>query len=330
MHNIDPAATELLEKRLKTQIKTNFGLAPLTTYKIGGPAQYFYTARDSRQLVTAIETAIEMKIPYVILGGGSNILVSDTGVEGLVIHNMTRNIKLRHIVGTYRLTEKTKKFYVSVDAGVLMNQLVRFCNNQGLAGLEMHLGLPGTVGGAIYINAKWTNPEGYVGDRLYQATIIDKNGATKTVPQSYFKFGYDYSILQKTGETVLEAVFELINTDSEKLWQISNESIMYRAKSQPQGIKSAGCIFRNITKAEALSHSTPNLSVSAGLLIDKAGLKGAKIGQAAISDQHANFIINTGNATARDINQLIELARDKVRQRFGIELKEEIIKVGEF
>jgi UDP-N-acetylmuramate dehydrogenase len=136
--------------------------------------------------------------------------------------------------------------YVEADSGVLFNTLVRFTVDEGLGGLEVHLGLPGTVGGAIYMNSKWTNPVTYVGDALYQATILTPENEVMIVDRSYFRFAYDTSIIQKTRDIVLRVVFALIPGQKDKIWKTANQCIAYRRERQPQGVKSPGCTFRNL------------------------------------------------------------------------------------
>jgi UDP-N-acetylmuramate dehydrogenase len=211
-----------------------------------------------------------------------------------------------------------------------MNKLVRFTVEEGLSGLHMHLGLPGSVGGALYMNSKWTHPEGYVGDAVYQVRIVNGEGDDVVVPQSYFHFAYDTSRLQTTKDIVISVVFALAAGEKDALWKIATDSITYRRSTQPQGVSSAGCTFRNLSRAEALALATPNLTTSAGYLVDHAGLKDMAVGDAVISPIHANFIVNTGKATAADVVKLIELARDRVFKQFGVRLTEEIERVGEF
>jgi len=196
--------------------------------------------------------------------------------------------------------------------------------------LEMHLGLPGSVGGAVFMNSKWTHPVGFVGDAVYQAEILTPENERKIVSKTYFKFGYDTSSIQQSKDILLKVVFALQSDTKERLWKIANDSITYRRQTQPQGVSTAGCAFRNISQAEALSVPTPNHTTSAGFLIDHAGLKNARVGDAQISDMHANFIINRGKASSADVVHLIELARNKVKEKFGVTLQEEIIRVGEF
>lgn len=287
------------------RIRKNEPLGRYTTMKIGGKADLFYEARSTEELVSIITYARGQQLPVFILGGGTNIVIGDKGIRGLVVKNSTSRI-VKH------------GLKVEADSGVGFNKLVRFTIEEGLSGIEMHLGLPGTVGGAVYMNSKWTHPEGYVGDVVYQAEIITPTNTLKTVPASYFHFGYDTSIIQKSHDIVTKVTFALTADNKELLWKRANESVAYRHQTQPQGIFSAGCTFRNISKT------------SAGLLIDQAGLKGLVVGDAQISPVHANFIQNLGKATANDVIQLIDRAKEQVKRQFGIDLEEEIVLVGEF
>ena len=319
-----------LQKLLGERAKANEPLAPYTTFKIGGPADLFFDARTVDELVSAVRSSRELDVSVFLLGGGTNLLIGDKGIRGLVIKNSTSSIRVRGMKGQSHAGGQTRQVYVEADSGVSINQLVRFAVEEGLKGLEMHLGLPGTVGGAVYMNSKWTRPEGYVGDAVYQAEILTPPGEKKTVPGKYFTFAYDTSSIQKTRDIVLSVVFALDMGDKDALWSIANESIGYRRESQPQGVKSAGCTFRNIPQAEVLTRSLPGEASSAGFLVDHAGLKGLQIGGAQISPQHANFIVNLGGARASDVIELVSRAKEQVKRQFGVNLEEEIVLAGEF
>lgn len=312
------------------RIKLDEPMSRYTTFKIGGPADLFYEARTTGEFIDVVQVARKFSIPTFILGGGTNILIGDKGVRGLVIKNNTSRIAMRGVKGERKGGTLKRLAYVEVDSGVIFNKFVRYTVEEGLAGIEMHLGLPGTVGGAVYMNSKWTHPEGYVGDVIHQAEIFTPHNTLELVPRSYFQFGYDTSSIQTSGDIVTKVIFALVVDEKKHLWDIANRSIAYRRETQPQGIMSAGCTFQNVSKAEALSHSLPNQTTSAGFLVDHAGLKGVAIGGAQISPVHANFIINTGRATASDVVQLIDRARSQVKKQFGVILKEEILRVGEF
>lgn len=318
-----------LKQLLGERVKEDELLAGYTTFKIGGPADLFFDAKTLDELVFAVTSARKLGIAVWVLGGGSNILVGDKGIRGLVVKNSTSRIFIRGMKGTLKGGEARGNVYVEADSGVSMNKLVRFTVEEGLAGLEMHLGLPGTVGGAIYMNSKWTHPEGYVGDAVYQAEILTPKNEQRVVVKPYFQFGYDTSSVQKTGDVVLRVVFRLRQGEKGKLWDAANAAIAYRRQTQPQGVFSPGCTFRNITKAQALTAATPEATTSAGFLIDHAGLKGLTIGRAQISPVHANFIINRGGARAWDVIQLIHRAKEQVKRQFGVTLEEEIVRIGE-
>jgi UDP-N-acetylenolpyruvoylglucosamine reductase len=306
-------------------------LARYTTFKIGGPADYFFDAKTTDEFVRAITVGRTLPVPVFILGGGTNVLIGDRGIRGFVIKNSTSAIRIKGMRGAVRGGSAQKGLvFVEAGSGVIFNSLVRFTVEEGLGGLEMHLGLPGTVGGAIFMNSKWTHPAGYVGDVVSQAEILTPENKRIIVPKTYFQFGYDTSSIQKTKDIVLSVVFALAADTKERLWRVATESIEYRRKTQPQGVFTAGCAFKNISEAEAVSVPTPNQTRSAGFLIDHAGLKGTRVGDAEISGVHANFIVNRGKARAADVVQLLELVRSKVKEKFGVVLTEEIIRVGEF
>ncbi|MBI4064952.1 UDP-N-acetylmuramate dehydrogenase [Candidatus Gottesmanbacteria bacterium] len=305
-------------------------MARHTTFKIGGPADVFIVAKSADELMQIIIEARRLSVPLFIFGGGSNILVGDKGIRGLVVKNMTSTITIAGAKGSIVAGQSRGNVFVEVDSGVTINKLVRFTIEEGLSGLEMQLGLPGTVGGAMYMNSKWTHPNRYVGDSVYQAIIVGNDGKTKVVPKSYFQFGYDTSILQKSQDIVIKVTFSLTHKDKESLWDRANASISYRRESQPQGVFSSGCTFRNISQSAAFSIPTPSHTTSAGFLVDHAGLKGESVGDAMISPVHANFIINKGKAMAKDVVALIKKAQERVKNQFGVILEEEIVYVGEF
>lgn len=322
---------EELQNKLGSRVTIDEPLASHTTFKIGGTADYYYEAKTVDEFVRAITLGRALGIPQFILGGGTNILIGDGGIRGFVIKNSTSALGIKGMKGTViGGTAQKGMAYVEAESGVIFNSLVRFTIEEGLGGLEMHLGLPGTVGGAIFMNSKWTHPVGYVGDVVFQAEILTPENQRKIVSKEYFKFGYGASSIQKTKDIVLSVVFALHCETKEQLWVIANESISHRRQTQPQGVSTAGCAFKNISEVDAMSASTPNHTTSAGFLIDHAGLKGTRVGGAEISRVHANFIVNSGQATAADVIQLIELARQKVKEKFGVTLEEEIIRVGEF
>lgn len=328
-----------MDKKLKelqeifgARLKQDEPMSKHTTFKIGGPAEFYLDVEKVDDLVKAVNIVRQNKIPFFILGGGSNIIVSDKGVKGLVIKNNCRKFDVLSMIGKVR--NKSEGLGVNVDkallyaeSGVIMNQLVRFSIENRLGGLEYQLGLPGTVGGAIYMNSNFPRKGSYVGDNLYKAKLLTKTGEVKEVENSYFRFAYDKSILQTTEEILLSVVFKLKTEDKKSLWEKGEEALKYRTETQPKGV-SAGCTFRNISISDAMRVPTPENITSAGYLIDKSGLKGKRIGDAMISDKHANFILNMGQAKAEDVKKLIDLVKEEVHKKFGVELHLEVKTAG--
>lgn len=246
-----------LARQLGPTVKTNQPLGIYTTFKVGGNADLYFEALTVQQLQDSIQAARALNIPVTVLGGGSNVLIGDKGIRGLVIKNRTKEISVRGMKGSYSQGEPTGVVYVEAESGVIFNSFVRFTIEEGYGGIEMHLGLPGTVGGAVFMNSKWTKPTGYVGDVLYQGTILTRQGEMKIVPKDYFHFAYDTSILQTSGDILLSATFIFNRVPKEELWARANESIRYRRESQPQGVQTPGCTFQNISTSEALRLPTP-------------------------------------------------------------------------
>lgn len=302
-----------------------------TSFKIGGPADLFITSKNTEELRIMIQEARELDIPVFIFGGGSNILVGDKGIRGLVIKNMCNQVKIGAMRGVIKKGTMDKTVMLDVESGMLVNSLVRLMIESELSGFEWHLGLPGSLGGALYMNSKWTKPEHhYIGDPLESAVILTSGSAIKKVSKDFFQFGYDKSILQKTHDIVLSARFIVKPLSKDLLWRVAQDSMEHRKTSQPNGVFTLGCTFRNISKLEALTARTPDSITSAGYLIDASGLKGYRIGNVRFSQMHANFIENVGGGTASNVVQLIEIARLKVKKNFGVTLQEEIVRVGEF
>lgn len=316
------------------RIFENVSLSKHTYFKIGGAAKYFFETKSVDDLKQALTVAYTNKIPFVILGGGANVLVSDNGFAGLVIKNRTEGIKLVGVKGTIDKTGRgIKHALVWTASGTLMNQLARFTVDQGLSGLEFLLSVPGTVGAGIKINSHYEVEKGeFIANCLSSATLFDPgNGEIKNVDHNYFEFAYDYSKIQETREIVIEAVFKLDSQeDKSKLWQKAMDDVKRRNAEQPVGIACSGCIFRNIDENDAKRLSTPNLTTSTGYIIEALGLKGLKVGGAQISEKHANYILNVNNASASDVQELIKLIKEKAKNTFSLDLKEEIFYVGDF
>lgn len=324
---MDKKTQQLIALLGKERVALHEPLWKYTSLHIGGEADFFFRAKEQKDLIQGVNAARKLKMPFFILGGGTNTLISDKGFRGLVIKNETSRIQLAGLRGR----KKLHTAYLEVDSGVGVNRLVRSTLDQGLSGLEVFLGQPGSVGGALYINAHNMHLCRFIGDFVYGAKILTLGGTILEVSHTYFKFGYDQSHIQKSKDIVLSVLFKLDALgDKEMLWKTAQDVLERRRQTQPQGVFSAGCTFRNISKSDAVRIATPHYTQSAGFILDSLGLKGVKSGEAHFSSHHANFITHRGGAKAVDMLKLIDLAKQKAKERYGVLLKEEIVKAGEF
>ncbi len=299
-------------------VKVSTPLAPLTTFHVGGPADYLVEARDAQHIIETLAVAREAGVPVTVLGGGSNVLIGDRGIRGIVLLPRDRSVA--------REGESESGHAVRAGAGLTINGLVRWTIGQGLAGLEAWAGTPGTVGGAIYGNAHFQGRN--IGDLVREVRLVSREGDITNVPAMQMAFDYDTSRLQTSGEVLLSAVFNVTHGEPESLRATARASLAFRKKTQPLDVPSAGCIFQNPDpERERVPDGIPP---SAGALIDRAGLKGSTEGDARVSPTHGNFIVHEGAASAAEIRALIERCKSSVSSRFGVRLREEIVYLGEF
>lgn len=282
-------------------LKKNESLAKHTTFGIGGPADWFCEAKTTEEVVEAVTAARKAEIPSFILGKGSNLLVADEGFRGLVI-------AIRNTQYVIRNTE------IIAEAGAPLAELVEMAAKSGLSGLEFAVGIPGTIGGAIAGNAGTANK--WIGDLVEKVEVLGEDGEIHQLPTSECQFGYRTSRFKKTKEVILR-VWLRLKKDEPKMIKKKMAEFWAKRKNQPIQ-KSVGSVFKNPP------------GKSAGWFIDQCGLKGTRIGDAQISPKHANFIVNLGQASCQDVLKLISLAKEKVKQKFGVVLDEEIKIVGEF
>jgi UDP-N-acetylmuramate dehydrogenase len=296
------------------RLRANVALAPFTTFHVGGPAEWLIETRSSDEILAVLRIAHDARLPVTLLGGGSNVLVSDRGVKGIVVRARGGDVA--------RVADDR----IRADAGVTINGLVRWTINHGVAGLEAWAGTPGTVGGAIYGNAHFAGR--LIGDLVDGVRVATRDGVVQDMPAEAMAFGYDRSRLQSSREILLSAVFRVSSGDPADLRATARTSLAFRKRTQPLDTPSAGCIFQN---PEPGRDVVPDgIPWSAGALVDRAGLKGAASGAARVSPTHGNFIVNEGAATAAEIRQLIDRCRGAVRDRFGVDLREEIVYIGEW
>ena len=276
------------------------------------PAGETLTLKNADEVHRVVQLAQRHGVRVSVLGGGSNLLVADAGVRGLVI---------RVHGGDVRLVNPAT---LRADAGVTINGLVRWTINRGVSGLEAWAGTPGTVGGAVYGNAHFQGR--LISELVTGVTLVTPAGEVQEVAAADMEFAYDYSRLHRTREVVMFADFRVGTGEPAALREVARQSLAFRKRTQPLEAASAGCVFQNPDPArDAVPDGIPP---SAGALVDRAGLKGASEGQARVSPTHANFIVNEGGATAREIGRLVERCKRAVAERFGVHLREEIVRLG--
>ncbi|HEX3869516.1 MAG TPA: UDP-N-acetylmuramate dehydrogenase [Pirellulales bacterium] len=273
-------------------------LALHTWFRLGGPAQFFAEPETTDELVELVKRSRSEGMSVRLLGGGSNILAGDEGVRGLVIKLSSVTFSNIEINGRNVRAGGAAKFGHVISAAV----------SKGLAGMETLVGIPGTIGGALHGNAGGRG--GDIGQWTCQATVLTRSGEFIERKREDLVFAYRQSSLDEL--VILEAEFALEQDDPEELTKRMQKQWIMKRSSQPLGHQSAGCIFKN-----------PQ-NMSAGMLIDQAGLKSTRIGGAEVSDRHANFIVADENATSKDVLQLIELVRTRVEERLGVKLETEI------
>lgn len=305
------------------QVEQNVPLAPLTTMKVGGPAEYYVTVQTTDQLLKLVRWAHTMTLPYFILGGGSNILISDTGIRGLVIENRCRQVRIDEAPCCQ--FPQDDRPYLMAESGAAMAGAARVSVRNGLTGLEWAVSVPGTVGGAVVNNAGAHGGE--VKDTLAYALLLDEQGDVQEYKVADFRYAYRDSTLKRLQPlvagfkpVVLSANFRLERGDATEIAARAERFLQHRRRTQPVE-PSLGSTFVN----------PPN--DYAGRLIEAAGLKGVRVGGVEVSQVHANFIVNpggVGKATARDVIQLIEQIQTVVAERFGVHLEREIQLVGEW
>ena len=303
------AARRLDASRLRRDVP----LAPYTTFRIGGPADLLYDATTADDLANAVETSREAGLPHFVLGLGANILVGDRGFRGLVIRNVARKFQF----------DGTRLW---AESGAIMQDLILASVRQGLSGLEHYIGIPSTVGGAVWQNLHFLSPAPerertmFIEEVFESCELLCESGERRTAHRNEMAFGYDTSVLHHRNDVALSVTFALEPGDSDRLNRILQENLAWRGARHPwlEIHPSAGSIFKKIE------------GVGAGRLIDQCGYKGHRVGNAQISYLHANIIVNLGSATADDVRRLIVEAQRVVAEQHGQNLEPEIGFIGEF
>lgn len=309
-----PAAASIAGTLGRERVARGVSLAPYTTFRIGGPADLFFEARSADELANAVSVARTHQYPHFVLGLGANILIGDRGFRGLVIRNAA---------AAYAFSADGVLFS---ESGAIVKDLIREAARLGWSGLEHYAGIPSTIGGAIWQNLHFLSPAPerertmFIAEIFDSCEILSEEGERKTVGPDYVRFGYDDSVFHHRRDVVLSARFRLERGDPAAMHRVIQENLSWRGGKHPwlEWHPSAGSVFKKIE------------GVGAGRLIDQCGLKGHRIGDAQISHIHANIMLNLGQATARNVRDLIELAQKTVKDRFGTSLEPEIGFVGEF
>ena len=286
-------------------------LAPFSSFRTGGKARYFIQVESAGEVAKAIRAARQLSIPRFLLGGGTNILISDSGFDGVVIKLDVRGISL------------ASPSCIECGAAEELMDLVTFAADHSLTGLEFAAGIFGTVGGAIYGNAGAYGSE--IGSVVESITLVDNDGVEQTVDAEYCRFGYRDSYLKVTREVVTTARLRLAPGNQEAIRARIDEILTSREGKHPVDGMSAGCFFKNVPDADQ-----PHGKLPAGKLLDEVGAKNLSVGGARVFDKHANIIVNTGNATSKDIRELADMMKKKVQDTFGITLEEEVQVIGQF
>ena len=302
---MDEGRRRVLKEMFEKNVAFDQSMVPFTTFRVGGKAEAVCFVEDSGSLKRVLAYAEETGTSYLVVGRGSNLLVKDGGVRGLVII----------LRGKLALLERTgeKRDLVFAGAGLHLSELLKACCQEGLAGLEFLAGIPGTVGGAVAMNAGAWGKE--TGDAVCEVEMMWPSGERVTKNRSNLRFSYRRFTMPE-GSVIVKAGFQCIPENPDVVAGRVCHYLELRKKSQPLEYSSGGSVFKNPPRDYA------------GRLIERVGLKGFRIGGAMISEKHANFIVNTGEATAGDVLALMELARKKVKDETGVDLEPEIKVVG--
>jgi UDP-N-acetylmuramate dehydrogenase len=318
MTKTDPKQSELqveLARRLDgSRLKANEPIGQYTTFRIGGPSDLFYTAASDDDLAIAVTSARELGIDYFVLGLGANILVGDRGFRGLVIRNTGSSF------------EFSPDGRLRVESGTVMAKLIPEAVERDWSGLEHYVGIPSTVGGAVWQNLHFLSPAPerertmFIAEVVESCELLRADGSRSVVTAEEMRFGYDTSILHGGDDVALAVNFRLNPGESSVMHRIMQENLSWRGGKHPwlEYHPSAGSIFKKIE------------GVGAGRLVEQVGLKGFRLGGAQISHIHANIMVNLGRATAKNVRDLISLAQTKVEEQLGYKLQPEIGFIGEF
>ena len=308
-----------LRQRLGEGLLTQEPLRHHTTLRIGGPADFYFAAHTSSNLIEALEAAHDLGLPLFLLGGGSNALVSDEGFRGLVVRNAIEGVEFD---GTA----------AQVGCGTDFLELIYECRDRDLAGLEFAAGIPGSVGGALYGNAGCYGQD--IGSFTIECTVASLDGSQVMIrPAAWFEFTYRDSRLKRDPWVLLSCLLQFRRGDRAAIQAEIDEKLEIRRVKHPHWRvePTAGSYFKNLPpgfQVPGLPHSPGTRRIPAGALLDACGCRGLRVGDAMVYAKHANIIVNAGRATAKDVLELAEIMKSRVREKFGVELEEEVMFLG--
>ncbi len=312
----------LKNKFPKINFKKDFPLAKLSYFKVGGPAEMLAKVEDRQLIIDLVKFCNQENINLTVLGSASNVIISDQGVRGLVLLLTCKSFKV--------LDQTDSLVLVAAEAGIKTSKLVREAAANGAGGLEPFIGVPGTLGGAIYNNAHYH--QDLIGEYIARVEVVNPKGKVYWLDQQACEFDYEQSRFQNTNEIILRAEFNLMPRAKEKSRKLIRKAMDQRIKTQPLNMPSSGCIFKNVENTQELKQKFPQFAsqdyVPAGFLIDQAGLKGESQGGIEVSNKHAAFLVNQGSGTAEDIKLLIAKIKEIIKQKFNVELEEEVFFIG--
>lgn len=303
------------------EVKKGAEIAGLTAFRTGGSVSCLLTVDTSEMLIKVVSLAWKHDVEVRIIGSGTNILVSEDGFDGVVIKNNCRKFDLQGMKGKFMNQQvKLTQAYLYAESGAIMNQVVRFVIDQGFGGIEFALGLPGTVGGAVCVNANFPKENIRIGRAVYAAKILTKDQGVIDVDNNYFRFGEDSSRLLSDRAVLISVLFALYPEEKKKLWERAEQAVAYRTTTQPKMLMT-GMTFRNMTLKNLYPNSSLPSDVTPELLLEKAGLLGVRVGDVEMWDQNPRYIINKGKGTLSDVEKLQSRVRETLFRQFGVQLE---------
>jgi UDP-N-acetylmuramate dehydrogenase len=313
---MDNFLTELRTNFGETRVRTDELLSQHSALKVGGTAKYYVELDKTDDIVKVVRLAHAAKIPFVVIGTGSRTLFFDEGYHGLVIKNNTRKFDVLSRKGKIRNNKiDVDRAYIYADSGAILNQVVRFAIEQNFSGIEDALGIPGTAGGILYD----TSTLQHVSQVLYQIQAVSYDGKIQQVTDHDLYYADSRGIMRHGKYVVLSVIFELFPGHSATLWEKGTEAIGKRNKKRPENPLSYRA-FSDITVAEAMSIPTPGYDRSVAYLLEKAGLAGKRVGDAILSEQFPDYLVNLGNASGNDMIAVLEQSAEVIRKKFGVKL----------